>query len=161
MILSKLPLLLLLSAISSFCLADALVCETYFLEAPDDWYSTAFEFGENGAVIDFHGTNFFDANLCTGNGIPMTCNIFIPDGTDSVLVSIDQTLNVSGGEHPSMEFSICLGTVNYGSEIIWNQVVNYQNPQTYKSGTFQFSPDWIEAGDYLGFYFRADVIPDE
>ena len=25
----------------------------------------------------------------------------------------------------------------------------------------EFLPGWIGAGDYLGFYFRADVQPDE
>jgi len=160
--LTKFALFVLFSACISLCFADALIYETYFQEQPEDWYATTFQFGPYGAVIDINGHISFDANLCTGNTIPLTCNIFIPDGADSIQVNISQSLQVSGGEYPNMEFSIYLETVNQGYELVWAVDVDYQNPSYYQSGTLSFTPDWIQqGGDYLGFYFRADVIPDE
>lgn len=161
MFLPKYTAVILLSGVFALCAADAMVYETYFQEPPDDWYATTFQFGSTGAVIDYYGIMSFDANLCTGTGIPMTCNIFIPDGADSVRIGINQSLTVSGGEYPNMDFRIYLATIDHGSEVVWEVEVDYQNPQTSQSGTLYFSPEWIGAGDFMGFYFRADVIPDD
>lgn len=159
--LSKLILLVLSSAFFSICYAVEVVYETTFQEYPDDWYATTFEFGPSGALIDFNGLASFDANLCTGDGIPSTCNIFLPDGADSVMVSINQTLSVSGGDQAMMEFCIYLKTVEHGSEEVWRVEITPNNPAVYQSGYFHFSPDWIQAGGYLGLYFGANVSPDD
>ncbi len=151
----------LLSGFVYFCQADAVVYETDFQELPDNWYATTFEFGTSGALIDFDGLYSFDANLNTGDGIPGYNTIFIPDGTDSVHVSISQNLHVSGGEEPNMEFQIFLSSESYGSDLVWDIVINSQTPQCNHSGTFVFTPDWLQAGEYLGLYFRADVTPDD
>ena len=157
----SLKLFSLFCVCSGLCFADALVYETFFQEPPEDWNATTFQFGPTGAVIDYYGTMSFDAHLLTGTSFPMTCNIFIPDGTDSVRIGVNQSLIVSGGEFPHMDFRIYLATIEHGSELVWQVELNYQNPQTSQSGVEYFSPDWVGAGDYLGLYFRANVIPDD
>ena len=137
--------------------ADSVIFETDFSELPDNWFASTFQFGTEGAYIDLFTFNSFDANLSTGPGMPVENIIFIPDGTDSVDIKVDYTLHASG-LNPSMEFRIKLGTQSVSLQTVWEVILSASNPQIYTSGTLEFTPEWIEAGDFLAVYFRADII---
>lgn len=139
-------------------LADSVIFETDFLELPDDWFATTFQFGNDGAYIDLFTFDPFDANLSTGPGMPVEYIIFVPDGTDSVEVKVDYTLHASGSEGPSMQFKIMLGTQSVSYQTVWEAIISTSNPQIYESGTLTFTPEWILPGDFIGIYFRADIV---
>lgn len=63
------------------------------------------------------------------NGGAVEYIIFIPDGADSALVEVDYTFDVSGGEGTWMTFEIKLGTINHPLETVWEETINYSNPQ--------------------------------
>jgi len=73
------------------------------------------------------------------------------------MVNVDYTLHASG-LNPSMEFKIMLGTQSVPIQTVWEEILTYSNPQVYESGTLVFTPNWILAGDFIGIYFRADII---
>jgi len=145
--------LILLLAATGF--ADSVIFETDFAELPYNWYASTFQFGSEGAYIDLFTYSGFDANLSTG--LPVEYIIFVPDGTDSVEVKVDYTLHASG-LNPSMEFKIMLGTQSAPLQTVWKIILSPSNPQINISGTLTFSPTWVQAGDFLGVYFRADII---
>jgi hypothetical protein len=145
--------IILLLASTGF--ADSVIFDTDFAELPVNWYATTFQFGSEGAYIDLFTFSGFDANLSTG--LPVEYIIFVPDGADSVRVKVDYTLHASG-LNPSMEFRIKLGSQSVSLQTVWEAILSPANPQVYTSGTLQFSPAWVQAGDFLGVYFRADII---
>lgn len=147
----------LILILATTCPADSVIFETDFAELPYNWFATTFQFGSEGAYIDIFTFSSFDANLSTGPGMPVDRTIFIPDGTDSVNIEVDYTLHASG-LNPSMEFWIKLGTQSVSLQTVWEVILSESNPQIYTSGTLTFTPEWILAGDFLGMYFRADII---
>jgi len=145
-------MVLLLSTTGS---ADSVIFDNDFSELPAGWYASTFQFGSQGAYIDVFTYSGFDANLATG--LPVQYEIFVPDGTDSVKIEIPYTLHASG-LNPSMEFKIKLGTQSIPCSTVWEVILSSSNPQINASGILVFRPAWIYAGDYIGIYFRADII---
>ncbi len=146
---------ILIFLLASTGFSDSVIYETDFAELPYNWYASTFQFGSEGAYIDLFTYSGFDANLSTG--LPVEYIIFIPDGTDSIDIKVDYTLHASG-LNPSMEFRIKLGSQAVSLQTVWEVILSTSNPQIYTSGTLNFTPAWIQAGDFLGVYFRADII---
>ncbi len=137
---------------------SSVIFETDFASLPYNWYASTFAFGSSGAFIDQFSYTSYDANLCTG-GMPVEYSIFVPDGTDSVKVEVDYSLSASGGVGTVMEFEIYLGTSSHSLETVWGVYPSQYNPQVYQSGVLIFTPSWIQAADFIGLLFRADITP--
>lgn len=156
----KIAVTLLLLVIASRSPGDSVMYETNFTEEPDDWYNTGFVFGPDGAVFDYFSFGDFDLSLCTGD-MPPAFTIFIPDGADSVAVEVDHTLEIAGGEWPSISVNIQLGSNEYPMTKVWEVVLNHYNPGVYGTFAHSFSPAWLQGGQHLGIHFRMDAISDD
>jgi len=139
---------------------EAILLETDFSYLPEHWYSEEFTFDSMGAKLYWISFSHLSAVLRTGESDEWENNIFIPDGTDSVRIDISHHINVLGGDYPALSFKISLSDEDH-QEDIWYEYLNNQNPNINQWLEHSVSPDWLEAGDWLGIRFRAYGWPGD
>lgn len=139
---------------------DEILFETDFTYLPENWYSSEFTFGTTGARLYHISLDHLSAMLHTGGSTEWEQNIFIPDGADSVRIEIDHSIQVTGGDYPTLTFKIKLGDLDTW-EYLWYLYVDYEEPNYYKTLSHSVCPDWLQGGDWLGIRFRASGWPGE
>lgn len=154
MIMRRVLFLIITTALSLPVFSDAVVFHTDFSELPEHWWSNSeWEFGSGGAVTsNTWPSTYWDADMFSGDG-PPDIIYFIPDGTDSVLITIPYYVHADVSEGDA-NFRIRIKATGSDWTEIWSRAVYYQGSIT-ESGTISIVPDWISGGEWMGIFFDA------
>ncbi len=154
MLTKELLIVILFSAIIFPALSDAVIFQTDFSELPDDWYADLdWEFGPDGAVTHTSWPiQSWDAIMFTGDGPPELI-YFVPDGTDSIIVTIPYYLHASVLEGHA-QFEIRMGGSTSGWDEIWSESLVWEG-MIWETATISVSPDWISGGEWIGISFEG------
>lgn len=154
MYIKKLLIVVFLSTTISPVFSDAVIFQTDFNELPDNWFATDnWEFGPDGAVTGFsYWQGYWFADMLTSNG-DTEFTYFVPDGTDSILVTIPYYLGVEVFDG-SAYFSILMQASGSGWTEIWSESVIWYE-WLFETATINVSPDWISGGEWISIRFKG------
>lgn len=134
--------------------SDVIIFQTDFNDLPDNWLADQrWEFGPYGAEVQVSGpVSSWDPYMHTGSGAPEPI-YFVPDGTDSLIVTIPYYINAIVQEGYA-EFKIRVGGSSSGWHEIWSEFL-YSGEAINEVGTINISPDWIVGGEWVGIDFEG------
>ncbi len=148
----KLLIVIFLSTTIFPVFSDAVIFQTDFNELPDNWYAnSSWEFGSTGATTNSSWPDtWWDADMLTTNSSAGLV-YFIPDGTDSIIVTIPYYLHSQVGEG-SVNFNILMQASGSTWIEIWSRSLYWEGSIT-ETATINTSPDWISGGEWIGIRF--------
>ena len=154
MLVKKLLIVSFFSSVIFPVFSDAIIFQTDFNELPDNWYATAsWEFGPVGAVTSSSWpATWLDADMFTGDG-PAELIYFVPDGTDSIIVTIPYYLNAGVCEGDA-NFEILMGGSGSGWNELWSRSLSDEGTIN-ETATINVSPNWISGGEWIGIRFKG------
>ena len=152
MFIKKLLSVIFFSSIIFPVFSDAVIFQTDFNELPNNWYAnSSWEFGPYGAVTNSSWPDtWWDADMLTTNSSTELV-YFIPDGTDSIIVTIPYYLLAQVSEG-NANFNILMKASGSTWNEIWSRSLSYEGTIN-ETATINVSPDWISGGEWIGIRF--------
>lgn len=152
MFIKKLVIVIFLSTIIFPVFSDAVIFQTDFNELPDNWYAnSSWTFGTSGArTYSSWPDTWWDADMLSTNSSAGFV-YFIPDGTDSIIVTIPYYLHSQVYEG-NANFNILMQASGPAWNEIWSRSLSYEGTIN-ETATINASPDWISGGEWIGIRF--------
>ena len=148
-------LLICLAPSFIICLADAVVFETWFGELPYKWYSDGeWEYNHPGAYAYWATStpdDYWDALMTSCASPPYYITYFVPDGTDSLVVTIMHELQLLFWDYGEGDAQVVLYATNYGEITIYNMEAVHEDIVDTQPITYTLADPL--PGTYIGFTF--------
>ena len=137
--------------------ADGIVFETWFEELPDKWYSDGeWEFNHPGAYAYWSSSvpDYWDAHMTSHAEPPYYILYFVPDGTDSLVVTIDHDLSLQCSDWGMGRAQVYFYATGYYEVLIYEAEATAENFADTQPITYTL--DQPGPGTYIGFTFYIE-----
>jgi hypothetical protein len=140
--------------VTSVFSAETVILQTDFSGLPPDWFAPDWSFGSSGACTgNTYPSTFWDAVMDTGPDMSTEMIYHIPEGTDSVVITMPYYIHVGlydGQLH-------LRARVRYSDTAWYNLwVLNLSGEESLtETDTIKVTPWWFEEDMWIGFLFDA------